>query len=180
MEFAFTVPLLVMLTLCTADLVLWMRTWLKMEQTASELGQIISRYQSFYTGDFSGTFLPIAKNSAGTSLTCASSTPSPTNGMVVTGITNTGGVATTAWQWKSGSCVSSLYATGTGVNLPGGYVPPTGVSVILVELATTQSSYALSSALLKATSLTGVRTYAIAMPRYGSLPPLSNGTRPTS
>jgi len=178
LEFAIFAPILVLLLLVTTDLVLWMRTWLRMEQTASDVTQVITQYTTLYTSDFSGTFYPIAQSTVGgASLACSG------GGMVVTGIDNSSGTPTVSWQWSSGSCAASSFTATSGsstkLTMPGGYVPPSGLSAIVVELSTTQPAYVFSSKIMATTGFSNISTYAVAVPRSGTLPPVTAGNRPS-
>jgi Flp pilus assembly protein TadG len=173
-EFAVPAPLLLLLVLGSSDLVMWMRTWLRMEQSASALAQVVTQYKALYASDFAGVFYPVAKASVGgAALACA------TGGMVVTGISNASGTPKVGWQWASGTCFTSAYASGTTPSLPGGYAPPSGLSVVVVELFTTKPAYVFSAGLMASTGLTSIHTYAVLMPRNGTLPTYTAGTRPS-
>jgi Flp pilus assembly protein TadG len=175
LEFALMAPVLVVLLLGTADLMIWMRTWLRLEQSTSELGELVTQYKTLYTSDFTGVFYPIAMTGVGgASLACTA------GGMVVTGISNTSGTTKVIWQWTSGTCAVSAYSSGTTSNLPGGYVPPAGVGVIVIELFTTQNAWVFSAGLMKSTGLSSVKSYSVLMPRTGTLPTYTSGTRPMS
>lgn len=195
-EFALTVPILLVLLLAGYDVVIWLRTWLQMESAAGQVAQIIAQYPTLYASDFTGTFYPVAQSGAG------SATLACNNGsMVVSGIDNTTGTPTVSWQWKSGSCSASRYvvkdnscaasgyatADGSGkytLCLPSGYLPPTGFAAIAIELSTTQPAYVFSSGLLQRAgfanlaSIVNIGTYAITVPRSNALPALTPGNRP--
>lgn len=178
LEFAILAPVLLLLLLATTDLVVWMRTWLRMEQTVSEMTQVITQYNTLYTSDFTTTFYPLAQIAVGSAaLTCNG------GGMVVTGIDNSSGVPAVRWQWSSGACASSGFtktiASKITLAMPGSYVPPSGYSVIVVELFTTQSEYVFSQNIMTTTGLSNISTYAAAMPRSGTLPTLTSGNRPS-
>ncbi len=178
LEFALCVPVLVLLLLGAADIVLWLRTWMSMENAASEMTQIVTQYKNLYTSDFTGTFNPIVQSTVGNAtLACDS------GGMVVTGIDNSSGTPKVAWQWSSGSCVASRFTTGSGsttaLAMPGNYAPPSGLSAIVVELTTTQPAFVFSRNIMGTAGISGINTYAVAVPRFGTLPTLTSGTRPS-
>ena len=178
LEFAILAPVLLLLLLATTDLVIWLRTWLRMEQTASEMTQVITQYSMLYTSDFTGTFYPLAQIAEGSAaLSCNG------GGIVVTGIDNSSGTPAVSWQWSSGACASSSFTTTSGstttLAMPGNYVPPSGYSAIVVELFTTQPAYVFSQRLMATAGLSNIHTYAVAVPRAGALPPLTAGNRPS-
>ena len=178
LEFAILAPVMLLLLLATADLVIWMRTWLRMEQTVSEMTQVITQYSMLYTSDFTTTFYPLAQIAVGSAaLTCNG------GGMVVTGIDNSSGIPAVSWQWSSGACASSGFTTTIGskttLAMPGSYVPPSGYSVIVVELFTTQPEYVFSKGIMATTGLSNISTYAAAVPRTGALPTFTAGQRPS-
>ena len=177
LEFAVIAPMLLVLLLTTADLVLWMRTWLHMEQAATQMAQIITKYTTLYASDFTGTFYPLAQAAVGgTALTC-------NGGMVVTGIDNSTGTPRVSWQWSSNACVGSAFAPTSGSStmlaMPGGYAPPSGCAAIVVELFTTQPEYVFSQGIMATLGASSIHTYAVAAPRGGPLPPLTTGDRPS-
>lgn len=177
-EFALCAPIVILLLLGTTDIVLWLRTWLCMEYTASEMTQIITQYKDLYTSDFSGTFGPIAQSTVGNaSLSCNN------GGMIVTGIDNSSGTPKAAWQWSSGLCATSSFTKNSGssttLSMPGSYNPPNGLSVIVVELTTTQPAFVFSKSIMGTIGISNISTYAVAIPRFGVLPTLTAGTRPS-
>ena len=178
-EFALTAPFLLLIMIGSADLVVWMRTWLQIQKSAAGVAQVISQYKATYTSDFTGVFYPIAQAGMGSGLLACSK-----GGMVVTGVDNSTGTPKVGWQWKSGSCVSSSYTTTSGStlkpSLPGSYAPPSGLSVIIVELATSQSTFLLSAGLMGTSGPSAIAAYNVVMPRAGGLPTLTTGTRPSS
>lgn len=175
LEFALTAPMLLLIVLGVSDLVMWLRTWLLMDQSAYATAQVVTQYNNLYTSDFSSVFMPVATAGVGgASLSCGA------GGMVVTGISNTNGTPSVGWQWSSGSCVTSSYTSNGSPHLPAGYAPSTGNSAIVVELTTTQPAFVFSAGLLKTTGLSTIHTYSVVMPRNVSLPSYTSGTRPSS
>ena len=167
LEFALVAPVLLLLLLATTDIVLWMRTWLRMEHAASQVAQIIGQYRLLYEGDFAGTFHPIVQSALGsTSLTCNS------GAMIVTGVDNSSGTPAISWQRSSGACKSSGFTLGSG------YAPPAGLSAVVVELFTTEPAYALSGGIMATAGLSDIATYAVVVPRSGTLPLIKAGSRP--
>jgi Flp pilus assembly protein TadG len=175
LEFAMAAPVMVLLMLGGTDVVLWMRTWLQMQRSVAAVMQVITQYKNFYTSDFTSVFLPIAQAAlASGALSCT------TGGMTVTGIDNSTGTPKVSWQWKSGSCAVTAYSTTAAPSMPGGYKPPTGLSVIVTEMTTSQAAYVFSAQIMGGNGGSAVAVYNVAMPRTGGLPTLTSGTRPSS
>ncbi|WP_158742183.1 TadE/TadG family type IV pilus assembly protein [Acidisphaera sp. L21] len=175
LEFAMVAPLMLTLMLAGTDVVLWMRTWMQMQRSVAGVSQVITQYKNFYTSDFTSVFLPIAQATLSSgALTCN------TGSMAVTGIDNSTGTPKVSWQWKSGSCAASAYTTTAAPVMPGGYVPPSGLSVIVTEMTTTQAAYVFSASIMGGAGSSTVAVYTVAMPRTGGLPTLTSGTRPSS
>lgn len=180
LEFAILAPTFALMLLGTVDLVVWMRSWLRMESTAAEVANMISLYYDLYSSDFSGTFYPVAQDIAGSlSLGCAAGS----NGnIIISGINVTGGVPKITWQMAKGTCTSSrIGTTGGTATLPAGYVPPSNIGVIMVEVTTTSSAFILSTALLgsSAGNPSTIGSFAVLPMRTGSLPTIQSGTRPS-
>ncbi len=179
LEFALLAPALALLMLASTDVVVWMKTWLQMEETSSQVANIASQYYNLYTSDFTGTFFPVAQNiaRAGT-LTCSSSSP---GNIIISGITTTSGKPVVTWQMAQGSCTTSLFGkAGNTATLPGGYIPPNGIGIITVEVSTTASAFVLSAKLITGTGApTTINSYAIVAMRNGVLPVVTTGTRPS-
>ena len=55
-EFALLVPFVVLVMLAGADLSLFMRTVMQMDETSTELAQTVTQYQNLYNGDFTTLF----------------------------------------------------------------------------------------------------------------------------
>lgn len=190
-EFALAAPLLLLLSLGTADVVFWMRARMRMEQAASQVALIAAQYSILYEGDFAGIFQPVAQAAVvGASLAC------PGGGMVVTGIDNPSGTPAVKWRWTNappdGSCKPTFVTAGGGPSIArpavlSDYAPPSSLSAVTVELAAPWSGFVFSRGLLELFGASigdvagpfTIRTYAVAVPRPGTLPPVKTGSRPS-
>jgi Flp pilus assembly protein TadG len=174
-EFALIAPFIVLMMLAGADLTIFMRTKMRVDETATELALVVTQYQNLYDGDFTALF-NAAQTVAGTT---------PVTGLfgttIITGIVNTGGRQTVAWQKRSASATfASLFGTSAGSTpvLPNNYLLPSGGVLVAVEVFTSTSPWVLSAAVMGTSSVASLRSYARFQPRLGSLATVSSGNRP--
>ena len=144
-EFALLAPFMVLIMLAGADLSLFMRTSMRLDQTATELCLTVSQYQNLYAGDFTGLF-NASQTLAGTP---------PVTGLlgttIITGIVNNAGKQTITWQQRSTQATfTSQFGTAVGSVpvLPYSYVLPTGGTLIAVEVFTNASPWVFSASLM--------------------------------
>jgi Flp pilus assembly protein TadG len=173
-EFALVAPFLLLLMLGGADLTIFMRTAMIINETANEVALTVTQYQSLYTSDFTVLF-NAAQTIAGTT---------PVTGLVgttiITGIVNSNGKQTIAWQQRSPSATfNSLFGTARAVPvLPNNYVLPSGGTLIAVEVFTPVTPWVFSASLMAASSVRSLRSYALYQPRLGTLSAIAAGNRP--
>ena len=55
-EFALVAPFIILMMLAGADLTIFMRTNMRIDETATELALVVTQYQDLYDGDFTGLF----------------------------------------------------------------------------------------------------------------------------
>ena len=164
-----------MTMLAGTDLSIFMRTKMRLDETATELAQVVTQYQTLYSSDFTALF--------NASQTIAGTTP--VTGLlgttIITGISNSGGKQTIAWQQRSPSATfTSLFGTKVGSVpvLPNNYLLPTGGTLIAIEVFTSASPWVLSASLMGGSGATSLRSYALYQPRLGSLSAVTPGNRP--
>jgi Flp pilus assembly protein TadG len=173
-EFALVAPFILLLVLAGADVTVYLRTAMRVDETATELAVVVTQYSNLYQGDFSSLFSD-AQTIAGNT---------PVSGLlgatIISGIVNSNGTQTIAWQQISPSSrFSSRFGrVGSVPNLPNGYVLPTGGVLIAVEVATSTSPWVFSARLMPSSSISSIRTYALYQPRLGSLATVNTGNRP--
>jgi Flp pilus assembly protein TadG len=174
-EFALVAPFIIMVMLAGTDLTIFMRTMMRVDETASETSLAVTQYQSLYDSDLTYLF-NAAQTVAGTT---------PVTGLIgatiITGIISSGGKQTIAWQRLSPSATfSSQFGTaiGSAPNLPNNYLLPSGGTLIAVEVFTTATPWILSASLLSGSGVTSIRSYALYQPRLGSLSAITPGNRP--
>jgi len=161
--------------LAGTDLSIFMRTKMRLDETATELAQVVTQYQNLYSSDFTGLF-NASQSIAGTT---------PVTGLlgatIITGIVNNGSRQTIAWQQSSPSATfTSLFGTSAGSApvLPNNYLLPSGGTLIAVEVFTTSSPWVLGASLMGGSGTTSLRSYALYQPRLTSLATITAGNRP--
>lgn len=55
-EFALVAPFIILLMLGGADLTIFMRTKMRVDETATEMAQVVTQYQDLYDSDFTPLF----------------------------------------------------------------------------------------------------------------------------
>lgn len=173
-EFALVLPFILLLMLAGADVTVYLRTAMRVDETATELAVVVTQYSSLYQSDFTALF-NAAQTIAGTT---------PVTGLlgatIISGIVNSNGTQTIAWQQRSPSArfTSRFGTAGAAPNLPDNYTLPTGGVLIAVEVATSASPWVFSARLMPTSSISSIRTYALYQPRLGSLAAVNAGSRP--
>ncbi len=173
LEFALVAPFPVLLMLATADLTFFVRTKLRLNSTASSVAQMVTQYTELYSGDFATI--------AQASQLVAGSVPvtGKFGATVVSGITNVSGTPVIAWQQvTSGSTFKSQFGVAGSVpKLPGGYVPPVGVTLIVTEVYTVATPWVFSASIMGGAGTTVVGSVSLLQPRLAPLASITPGTR---
>jgi Flp pilus assembly protein TadG len=174
-EFALVAPFIILVMLGGTDLTIFMRTMMRVDETATQISLAVTQYQSLYDSDFTYLF-NAAQTVAGTT---------PVTGLlgatIITGIVSSGGRQTIAWQRRSPSATfSSQFGTviGSTPKLPNNYLLPSGGTLIAVEVFTAATPWVLSASLLSGSGITSIRSYALYQPRLGLLSTITVGNRP--
>jgi Flp pilus assembly protein TadG len=173
-EFALVAPLLALTLLAGTDLALFMRGKMRMDQTVTELAHVVTQYQDLYAGDFAALF-DAAQVIAGTM---------PVTGTfgatIISGIVNTSGRQTVAWQQRTGAAnfASRFGNAGAVPVMPDSYVVPAGTALIAVEVFTPASTWVFSAALMGESSVSSISAFALFQPRLGTLSQIRAGNRP--
>ena len=175
-EFALVAPFIILLILAGTDLTIFMRTKMRIDETATGVALIVTQYQNLYDSDFTGLFTAAQTVAGATPVTGLLGTT------VITGIVTDGNDRQTiAWQKRSTQATSnSLFGTAVGSvpRLPNSYLMPKNSTLIAVEVFTSASPWILSATLMGGAGTTSVRTYALYQPRLGALSTITAGTRP--
>jgi len=173
-EFALMAPLILLMMLASADLTIFLRTAMRIDETATGLALVVTQYQNLYTSDFTDLF-NAAQTIAGTTTVTGLF-----GATIITGIVNSSGKQTIAWQQRSPSATfNSVFGNKGAVPvLPNSYTLPAGGALIAVEVFTTTTPWVFSAKLMGASSVSSLRSYALYQPRLGSLATVTSGNRP--
>lgn len=174
-EFALVAPLLLLIMLGGADLALFMRARMQLDQVTEELALTVTQYQDLYDSDFTALFNATQTMAGRMPVTGQLGTT------IISGIVNTGGRQTIAWQRRSPSATFvSQFGGGPGAValLPGGYILPSGATLIAIEIFTPAVPWVFSAGLMGRSGITSIRSYALFQPRLGSLTTINAGSRP--
>ena len=147
-EFALVAPLMLLMMLAGADLTIFLRTAMRLDETATGLALVVTQYQNLYTSDFTGLF------NAAQTIAWQQRSPSATFHSVF------------------GTTVGAVPV------LPNSYTLPTGGVLIAVEAFTSTTPWVFSARLMGASSIASLRSYALYQPRLGSLATVISGNRP--
>ena len=174
-EFAAFVTAGIMLMLCGADLVVYLRARLRVDQVSSNLAAYVTTYQQLYDSDFPNLYT-LSQQTAGTVDVTG------TNGATVfTGITNPNGTPTIAWRQQKGNSgfTSSIGAVGGAPqNLPDSYVVPAGSSVIAVEVFSSVHPWIYSVGIMGTSGPATLQSITLFQPRAALLSQITPGNRP--
>jgi Flp pilus assembly protein TadG len=174
-EFALVAPLILLLMLACTDLTIFMRTKMRIDETATEIALTVTQSQNLYVGEFTGLFNAAQAIAGPTDVTGLFGTT------IISGIVTDGNDhQTIAWQKRSpqASADSLFGAIGSVPTLPYSYLMPKNSTLIAVEVFTAASPWVLSASLMGGTGSTVLRSYALYQPRLGTLSTLIAGNRP--
>lgn len=166
-EFALVLPLLALLFAGTAEVVIYMRTWFRLERTAAEVANAASQFEALAPADVAGLF-NAAKTIASPIL--AWSDPTGTGARTLIGVV-AGTTSGNAVRWTCSRGDPGLNALVAGqAALPNGFVVPNGQTVLVVEVinAITPWSILASPVFLGSAGPGPVRTYVVIRPRLGT------------
>ncbi len=172
LEFALAAPIFVLLMLATADVTFFVRMKLRLDTTSRTVAQVVTQYNKLYVGDFAAIW-------QAAQLTAGSISVTGTFGAtIVSGIVNTTGAPVIAWQQMTGGPGFSSQFGGVGASplLPASYVPPRGVTLVVVELYTTATPWVFAASLLGGDS-TVVGSVTLMQPRLAPLATVNPGLR---
>lgn len=168
-EFALLVPLLIMLFGATAEIVIHIRTWFRLERTAAEMANVASQFDALATADVAGLF-DAARAIAAPVLAWSNGTGTGRARTVIGVVSGTAGGNVPAWSCSRGDAGLATQVAGRAA-LPNGFVVPNGQSVLVVEVINAATPWSIMAApMFFGTIGPGpVRTYAIVRPRTALL-----------
>jgi Flp pilus assembly protein TadG len=168
-EFALLVPLLILLFGATAEIVIHIRTWFRLERTAAEVANVASQYDALAPADIAGLF-DAAKAIAAPVLAWSDGTGSGRARILIGVVSGTAAGNSLAWSCSRGDAGLTNLVAGKAA-LPNGFVVPGGQSVLVVEVINAATPWSIMAApIFFGTAGPGpVRTYAIVRPRTAAL-----------
>ncbi|MDX6750116.1 TadE/TadG family type IV pilus assembly protein (plasmid) [Geminicoccaceae bacterium 1502E] len=165
LEFALTLPVLLMLLLGAVDAVILLRSSMRIDRSAAEVANLVSQYTALREADFPGIF-DAARRIAEPLVVSGAE-----GAMIITVIANDGRQTTIAWQRRAGApeIRSEIGASGKP-RLPAGLELDDGQTAVLVEAFSTIVPFALSGRLLFGDiSPVTLRGFAVFRPRVATL-----------
>jgi hypothetical protein len=134
-EFAFVAPLLIILALVTVDLVQFIRAQFRLDETAVQLGQLVSQCDSISTAD-EAQFWNYAQQIVG-SVGQVTGDPKETPGTVIISAiySSDGKTNKVAWQISSNQTHgSSVGGAGGAAKVTEGFIVPSGDTLLVTEV----------------------------------------------
>lgn len=170
-EFAILLPLLILLFVATAELVLHIRTWFRLERTAAEVTNAASQAGALTASDVAGLF-DAAQAIAAPVLAWSSSAGLPRARTIIGVVSGTAAGNVVSWSCSRGDAGLANLVAGKAA-LPNGFQVPAGQSVLVTEVINSATPWSIMSA--AAPVFFGrvgpgpIRTYAIMRPRQAEL-----------
>jgi hypothetical protein len=177
LEFALVLPILLFLLLAGTDLTIWFINKFRLDNTAQDIGNIVSASQTLSLGAFPASYcaagstslnyFAIAYTIAAPLSVCGSN-----GATIISGISSTGGTTKMVWQERTGNAAAypSLFGTpGGALTLPPGYSVPGGHGIITTEVYTGVTPWKFSLFLMGGAGAPSLYAYSIFEPRFGSL-----------
>lgn len=147
-EFALVSPLFFLLVLATIDLVQLIRTQLRLDAAATQLGQIVSQCNRITDpGDTSQFWTHAQRILGGVGRVTGGSAP---GAVIVSAVFSEEGANRVAWQRRTGDAgrPSSVGRQGGAATLAGGFVVPAGQTLIVTEIYAPRQAWVLSAGLM--------------------------------
>ena len=168
-EFALLVPLLILLFGATAEIVIHIRTWFRLERTAAEMANVASQFDALAPADVAGLF-DAAKAIAAPVLAWSNGTGTGRARTMIGVVSGTASGNSLAWSCSRGDAGLTNLVAGKAA-LPNGFVVPSGQSVLVVEVINAATPWSVMAApIFFGTAGPGpVRSYAIVRPRTAAL-----------
>ena len=163
-EFAFVAPLLIILSLATADLVQYIRAQLRLDETAVQLGQVVSQCDSVSTADAQQfwNYAQQIMGSVGTVTGAAKTTP---GAIIISAVYSPDGKTNkVAWQLSTGNPLqgSSVGVAGGTAHITEGFIVPSGDTLLVTEVFLPLQPWVFSAGFMgsvAATTLNGTTLY---------------------
>ncbi len=140
LEFAIVAPVLIVLALATADLVQFIRSQLRLDATAVQVGQLVSQCNSITDSGDINQFWSYAQQIVG-SLGIVTGANAK-GGVIISAVDLKNGTKNVAWQKKTGTMQTS--SVGSAVNGPAtiteGFLVPAGQMLLVTEVSLPQNA----------------------------------------
>lgn len=163
-ELALVLPVLVLLVAGSADLMLWMRAWFRVERVASEVATVASQYTALTTGDIAALF------SVGQLVAGTIDVTNGLGGQAISLVANGGSGNRVAWQRTVGGHASRIGAAGGVASLPAGFTVPLGQTVLVTEAFNRRDTWVFSLKLRPGQANRNLLySYAVVRPRAAQL-----------
>ena len=170
-EFALLLPFLIVMFVATAEVVLHIRTWFRLERTAAEVTNAGTQAEALTPADVAGLF-NAAKAIAAPVLAWSTDAGTPRARTVIGVVSGTAGGNVVSWYCSRGDAGLTNLIAGRAT-LPNGFQVPNGQSVMVTEIINSTTPWSVMAAagpVFFGTAGPGpIRTYAIMRPRQAQL-----------
>lgn len=178
-EFALVMPVLLMLSLGTTDVVGLLRAQMRVDSTAQQLGQLVSQCNRISSPGDIGQFWAYAQRIMGTVGTVTGT--GAEGAVIVSAIGWVSNSNRVVWQSRTGSgaYASTVGSAGAAATLPGGASVPPGQTMFVTEVYLGREQWAMAAGLMGAgteRTLSGVSLFLTRAADAPSLqvPPATN------
>ncbi len=171
-EMAAVMPVLLLLSLGASDLVGLMRTQLRVDATAQQLGQLVSQCNRIVSPGDIAQFWGYAQRILGTSSSIAGTDAD--GAAIISAVGLAGGVPQVAWQFRSGrpAHASAIGAPGGPATLPGGAGVPPGQTLFVTEIVLSHEDWSLAASLMGGSTMRTLRGTSLFLTRAPDAPSL--------
>ncbi len=175
-EFALVLPFILLAMLGTADLVIFLRTKIKLDETAVELGFTVTQYTQLYDSDF-----PVLFNA---SQVIAGTTPvtGTFGATIISCVYNAGSGPVIAWQQRTGApgFKSQIGSAGGTPKLPDAYTVVANQMLIVTEIYTSATAFVFSVGFMGTSGPGALYAYSLQVPRTTApIYNITSGNRPS-
>jgi hypothetical protein len=147
-EFALVAPAILLLATAGTDLVNYLRSQMRVDAVAQQLGQLVSQCNRIVNPGDVNQFWTYAQRIVGDLGVVTGA--GAEGAVIITAVGNVGNVSTIAWQQRTGSAThaSSVGAGSGAATLGGSYVVPTGQTLFVTEVFLPRQLWNLSEPIM--------------------------------
>lgn len=144
-EFGLLAPVLLLLAMAGADLVNFMRTQMRLDSAALQLGQLVSQCNRISTPGDTDQFWTYAQRIVGSAGNVTGA--SATGAVVLSAVAQQNGATRVMWQHRGGSAAhaSRVGVAGGNATLPGGFAVPPGQTLFVTEVFLPRAPWSLGT-----------------------------------